>query len=1472
MLGKKHPTALGQPVSECWHEIWHILQPLIDTPFFGGPSTWMEDILLEINRHGFVEETHFTIAYSPLPDESQPSGIGGVLATVHEISEKVVAERRITVLRDLGARVVEARSAEDSCAVAAETLSKHPKDVPFALIYLFDADRDQAHLAGWAGISRGETLSPPLIRLSENQQVWNLLQVSQTEQLQVVEDLSRFSPEVPAGPWSDPPQQAVIAPIHSNIPHQLAGFFIAGVSSRLKLDDSYRSFIELAAAQIATAVATARAYEEEKRRVEALSELDRAKTTFFSNVSHEFRTPLTLMLGPLEEALWNSGLPKEIHDQLETVRRNSLRLQKLVNNLLDFSRIEAGRMQARYEPVDLSVLTADLASAFRSAIETAGIRFVVNCPALPAPVYVDRGMWEKIVLNLISNAFKFTFEGEIEVCLKSLEGSVELTVRDTGTGIPAAELPRVFERFHRVENAQRRTYEGSGIGLALVQELARLHGGSVHVQSEFGSGTVFTVTIPYGHSHLPAEHINASNSHDSSTAGATAFVQEALRWSPGTAAIGQTAASVLPEHSGAEALFYGKRILVADDNSDMRKYLHRLLAPYFVVQTAADGQAALELAKANSPDLVLTDVMMPRLDGFGLLRALREDPATATVPIVMLSARAGEESRVEGIQAGADDYLIKPFSSRELLARIEGVLKLQMVRQQAEQTNRLRTAQFETLLNQAPLGVYLVDNHFRIRQVNPTAMSIFGNIPNLIGRDFEEVIHILWEKNYEELVKIFRHTLETGEPYASVEQSERRLDRNRTQYYEWRIDRITLPEGAYGVVCYFRDISNQVRARAAIAESEVRFRTALSIVADIVWTADPNGAFISEQPNWAAYTGQHWEQMQGFGWLNAIHPDDRLTVEKTWRKASRIQGVYESQGRLWHASSQQYRYFVVRATPLLDAEGNVAEWVGAYTDVHEQRAAEEMRRESQNQMQKALAESEQLGKLKDEFLATLSHELRTPLNSILGWAHMLQSKTVDPEMSVSAISAIYSSARVQTQIIDDLLDVSRILGGKMSLRPKKITLAEILNSAINTVGHAIRAKQITLDVRYDQNSDRIALYADPQRLQQVFWNILFNAVKFSTQGAHIDIVVQPSASEVSVVIRDYGVGIDPAFLPHVFERFRQADSSTSRKHGGLGLGLAITRNLVELHGGTIVAQSGGLGSGATFTVNLPLADHAIVSAIPFPSSQSSTAYNFDFDDRRVLLVDDDPQTLQIMRTAFELCRAEIRSCSSAAECLEILKQWRPHLLISDIGMPGQDGYWLIREVRALSFGRKLPAIALTAYALPADRARVLDAGFNVFVVKPAEPAELLATANMLLEQSVIEPPKTEPREFMLAGKKVLLVEDDLLSAEVFRFVLEREGLQFRSAARVSHAMDLVQQWNPDLVISDLGLPDEDGFSLIKKIRSLPAVEQSTIPAIALTGYGAEEGERAVRAGFQIYKCKPLEPTALLPLLNQLLIG
>jgi PAS domain S-box-containing protein len=952
-----------------------------------------------------------------------------------------------------------------------------------------------------------------------------------------------------------------------------------------------------------------------------LQELDRLKNEFFSNVSHEFRTPLTLMLGPVEDILANpeDGLPPENRELLTVVRRNSLRLLKLVNMLLDFSRIEAGRIEASYEPTDLAALTADLASVFRSAVEKAGMKLIVDCPPIEEPVYVDREMWEKIVLNLLSNAFKFTFEGEIEVRLRRVGAAsgadpafVELTVRDTGTGIPAEELPRLFERFHRVKGARGRTFEGSGIGLAFVQELVKLHGGAVRVTSEVDRGSSFTVTIPLGKSHLPADRVGAARTLVSKGLRGEAYVEEALRWLPSEeegqrngvtegwgGGEGESVEARDASLSVSQFLHLSapsSRVLLADDNADMREYARRLLGRGYEVEAVGDGLAALNVARERAPDLVLTDVMMPGLDGLGLLRELRADERLKTVPVILISARAGEESVASGLEAGADDYLVKPFSARELLARVDSTLKLARVRREAQE--RI-VGVWESVTD----GFIAFDRDWRYIYINAAAESIGLRRSELLGRTLWEAFpDVLW------------------------------------------------------------------------TEIETQFRRAAA---------------------------------------------ERTPVE--------VEYYYPAWGR----------WFDNKVFPA--ADGGVTVYV---RDVTERKRAEEERARLLESERAARRQAEEASRLKDEFLATVSHELRTPLNSINGWARLLRGGAINGEQAERALETIERNAKSQNQLINDLLDVSRIITGKMRLDVRPVRLGSVIEDAVESVRPSAEAKEIRLSALLDPSADMVS--GDAERLQQVVWNLLSNAIKFTQKGGRVQVRLERVDSHVEITVADNGQGVKPEFLPHVFDRFRQEEGGTGRQHGGLGLGLAIVRHLVELHGGTVRVDSAGLNQGATFTVALPI----IPVRTAAPNGKREAGYDRaaplkklpSIGGARVLLVDDDADGRELVVAMLAQGGAETRTAGSAEEALAMLDEWRPDALISDIGMPGEDGYALIEKLRARERGRGerlLPAIALTAYARVEDRLRALSAGYQSHVSKPVDTEELLTViASLLISQNI----------------------------------------------------------------------------------------------------------------------------------------
>ncbi|MGH7793797.1 MAG: sensor histidine kinase [Candidatus Binatia bacterium] len=532
-LGKsKHPAVLGRSGREAWSEIWDTIGPMIDTVLATGEASWSEDILMFFDRELPKKEVYVTFSFSPVFGDG--NNVDGMFCACTETTEKLVGNRRLDTLRKLGVEAAKPHSIAEACRAAANVLSENPRDIPFAALYLVDDLSATAQMAAAMGVTEGEC------RLRESVSLANeidpsslpLALVLRTKQPEECADLNVLGIRFSGAPWPESSTTAIVLPLLAAGHEKVSGLMIAGVSPRRVLDQAYRDFFDLVAGHVATAIANARAYEEERKRVEALAEIDRAKTAFFSNVSHEFRTPLTLILGPTEEMLSGAlGETTELQrEHLTTLRRNAVRLQKLVNTLLDYARIEAGRIEANYEPVDIALLTRELASNFCSAVHRAGLLFVVNCPSMDEPIYVDRDMWEKIVLNLLSNALKFTFKGAIEVSLCANDGNVALTVRDTGVGIPEQELPHLFERFRRVHDMRARTQEGSGIGLALINELVRLHGGSLQVESVLGAGTTFIVFIPKGTEHLPRERLSAPRTLGSTALGAAPFLEEALRW------------------------------------------------------------------------------------------------------------------------------------------------------------------------------------------------------------------------------------------------------------------------------------------------------------------------------------------------------------------------------------------------------------------------------------------------------------------------------------------------------------------------------------------------------------------------------------------------------------------------------------------------------------------------------------------------------------------------------------------------------------------------------------------------------------------------------------------------------------------------------------------------------------------------------------------------------------------------------
>ncbi|HLP88728.1 MAG TPA: ATP-binding protein [Nostocaceae cyanobacterium] len=524
-----------------------------------------------------------------------------------------------------------------------------------------------------------------------------------------------------------------------------------------------------------------------------------------------------------------------------------------------------------------------------------------------------------------------------------------------------------------------------------------------------------------------------------------------------------------------------------------------------------------------------------------------------------------------------------------------------------------------------------------------------------------------------------------------------------------------------------QEITQRQHLLESLRQSEERYRCLIDVLPQLIWTTDTKGETDFFNKNWCEYTGLTVEQSLGSGWLNALHPEDVERSYQAWLNAVKTGNLYEIEYRFKRASDGAYRWLLGRGLPLKNEQGRIVKWIGSCTDIHEQKQIQQERDHLLELEQAAREKAETANKIKDEFLAVLSHELRTPLNSILGWARLLQMYEFDQNKITQALIAIERNAKLQAQLIEDLLDVSRILQGKFVLNNVNVNLRAVILPAIDTIKLAAETKSIDINAILPVNIGQVI--GDPTRLQQVFWNLLSNAVKFTPKRGRVKVKLEQVDDYAQITVSDTGQGISAEFLPYVFDYFRQADSSSTRKFGGLGLGLAIVRNIVEIHGGVITASSPGVNQGAVFTVRLPLIKDDILLAM---KEEKNPGLSFKdksllLDGLKVLVVDDDADSRDFIAFVLEQDGAEVKAVSSALEALKVLEQEPVDVLLSDISMPEIDGYTFIKQVRnwTAEQGGEIPAIALTAYAGEYDRSKATDAGFQLHVPKPVMPEDLV---------------------------------------------------------------------------------------------------------------------------------------------------
>ena len=1233
ICGGKHPDSMGQDFSECWAAPWPVIGEAFERAL-AGETSYLENQRMFLDRNGYLEETFFTFSFSPIRDET--GGVGGLFHPVTETTAKMVGERRTRVLRDLAARSSQAQTVEEALSLAAQTLSDFELDIPFALFYLLDAAGKHASLIA-SSAAAPRSIAVPSATLDATQtSLWPLGEIAHTNRAIQVENLEARFGVFSCHPYPETPKIALALPITAPGSDRPTAIFVAGVSTRLPLNDTYRAFYDLAAAAITSAVANARAYEEERKRAEALAEIDRAKTAFFSNVSHEFRTPLTLMLGPLEDELAERSEP------LPAARRNTLRLLKLVNTLLDFSRIEAGRMQASYEPINLSVYTTELASVFRSAIEKGGLTLTVDCMPLPELIYVDKDMWEKIVLNLLSNAFKHTFEGSIHVALRWRDDHVELTVTDSGVGIAQGELPHLFDRFHRVKGSKSRTHEGTGIGLALVRELIHAHGGTVQVESHEGRGSAFTVVLKTGRAHLPVDRLGAPGMQNPTATQAMAFVEEASHWMaeipggsvPPCQSI-DTADDPNPFEGAETANAPRLRILWADDNADMRNYVGRLLAERYEVTAVADGTAALKAALAAPPDLILTDVMMPGLDGFALLRELRADERTHTIPVILLSARAGEESAVEGLQAGADDYLVKPFSARELLTRIQTHLELSMLRRKWATELELRVQE-------------------RTAELEHTQQKLKKQLQRL------QLLHHIARATGErqDLRSIFQVVIRTLEDELHVDLS---------------------------CICLY-DPTDKAFTVSNIGVHSKLLAAELGVAEQSRFGIDQNGLS-------PCLTGQLMYEPDigktGFPFLRHLARGGlRAMVAAPLRIESSISGILiVARNRPQSFSSgeceflQQLSEHVALAAHQAQLHGELQL---AYDHLH--------------QTQQAMMQQERLRAL-GQMASGIAHDINNAITPVALYTESL----LEQEPNLSQRTRTYLG--IIQRAIGDVAETIARMREFYRQRESQITLLPIeLNTVIQHVleltkarwGDMPQQRGKVIEMCAELATDLPLVVGIESEIRDSLVNLIFNSVDAMHNGGTLTLrthVIRDrpgSASQrVVVEVSDSGAGMDEETRRRCLEPF-----FTTKGERGTGLGLAMVYGMAQRHRAEVTIDS-ALGHGTTVRLSFELPTVTDGAILPRPATPTTAPSGL-----RVLVIDDDPLLLSALCSIMESDGHLVVTAASGEIGINAFQNaYRGHepfaVVITDLGMPHIDGRGVASAVKATS--PSTPVILLTGW-------------------------------------------------------------------------------------------------------------------------------------------------------------------------------
>ena len=1445
IIGGRHPAAMAQPTRQVWSEIWAYMAPLLRTAMTDGTGTYEEQKLLIMERNGYPEETYYTFSFSPVPGDD--GSLSGIICVNSDETRRVTSDRQRNLLRELAIAMPQSATWRQACELSARALAVNPHDIPFAMLYAVESGGETAELVGACGIEPGTAGAPSALALDGA--AWPCGDALRANAPMLVKDLPvGLHGQLPQTVWNRPASQAVLVPILPSSEGEPVCLLICALNPLRLYTDDYREFLMLAAAQIGTSIRFARAYEHERSRAQALAEIDHAKTAFFSNISHEFRTPLTLMLAPLEDMLADTGLPPRLRSTVEMTSRNGLRLLKLVNTLLDFSRIEAGRVQLDPRPTDVSALTADLASLFRSSLEKAGLSLVIDCPALPRAAMLDRDMWEKVILNLLSNAYKFTYQGGVRVAARvAPDGETAIVeISDTGVGVPADELPRIFDRFHQVEGSQGRSMEGSGIGLALVQEFMRLQRGSVAAASTPGVGTTFTLSLPLG----PVLDTSAALPAASAPPLARAYVDapDPAATSAGTGARPTVATS--------------GTVLVVDDNDDMRAYISRVLgSANYKVDTAPDGQSALAHARKHRPDLVLSDVMMPRLDGFGLLAALREDPALRTVPVLLLSARAGEEASVEGLRAGADDYLTKPFSARELLARVSSNLRLNALRQETAKRLADEARTLEILNGIGSVVAAELDMAKAVQAVVNAATELTGASMGLLSYPADRnsapataprVAHsgtvpaapltaariAAWPVG----AGVLRHddlmtqgiVLPGQKPPPAAARSylsapvrgrdgallgHLYLTHPRARVFDARAERLIGGIAAQAAIAIGNallyqaaqeEIAERARAQAALRDLngtlELRIGQAIA-ERDRLWEhsddllviADGQGRMLRFSPSWTRRLGFPESALAFQRYDTLIHPEDlpqaqaQLAALRTSSRSLRAEHRVRTAQDEWRWLAWTWSF---------DAESDSIHGVGR--DITTDKASAQALHETEEALRMA-QKMEALGKL----TGGVAHDFNNLLQVIGGNLQLLSRGLTGDERAQQRAQHALAGVERGSKLASQLL----AFGRRQPLAPKVVNLGRFLRGFDDMLRRAIGDG---VELETVASGGLWNTLVDPNQVENALLNLAINArdameghgkLTVEAGNASLDDDYATRHAEVRpgqyvmLAVSDTGCGMDKNLAERAFEPF----FTTKPEGQGTGLGLSMVYGFVRQTGGHIKIYSEP-GIGTTVRLYLPRANQ--------PEDRITELDTADAEggDETVLVVEDDEDVRLTVVDMLSDLGYRVLKARDAQSAMSIIESGvNVDLLFTDVVMPGP---LRSRDV-ALRARERLPRLAVLFTSGYADNAIVhggrLDDGIEL-LSKPYTAAVLARKVRQMLRQRPPAPQAPAPGP-AVSSKRVLLVEDMDAIRLTTGEILGSLGHEVVQASTAAQASAQLQQQHIDILLTDVGLPDGSGIAL-----------------------------------------------------------